>query len=184
MPCSSSMRAIAAPTWPPPKTTTSSTAPSPGREQLAPLARRLGRADHDDPVARRDHVVAARERHRVAADDRRGPASPPGSAHSRSGTADDRRARALAWTSNSTICTWPSAKTSVCRAAGTPIDAGDGVRGLELGGDDEVDVEPPLAPELDVLDVRRADHRRRPRRLEPREDRRRRGSPRRATCTR
>ena len=47
--------------------------------------------------------------------------------------------------------------------------AGDRVRRLDLGRDDEVDVELTLAPELDVLDVRRADHRRRPRRLEPRE---------------
>ena len=40
-------------------------------------------------------------------------------------------------------------------------DAADRVRGLELGGDDEVDVELALAPELDVLDARRADHGRR-----------------------
>ena len=40
-------------------------------------------------------------------------------------------------------------------------DAADRVRGLELGGDDEVDVELALAPELDVLDARRADDRRR-----------------------
>ena len=39
-------------------------------------------------------------------------------------------------------------------------DAADRVRRLELGRDDEVDVELALAPELDVLDVRRADHRR------------------------
>ena len=40
-------------------------------------------------------------------------------------------------------------------------DAADRVGGLELGGDDEVDVELALAPELDVLDARRADHGRR-----------------------
>ncbi len=37
-------------------------------------------------------------------------------------------------------------------------DAADRVRGLELRRDDEVDVELALAPELDVLDARRADH--------------------------
>ena len=42
---------------------------------------------------------------------------------------------------------------------------GDRVRGLELGGDREVDVQPSLAPQVDVLDVRRPDHARRPRRL-------------------
>ena len=52
---------------------------------------------------------------------------------------------------------------------GDADDAADRVCGLELGGDDEVDVELALAPELDVLDVRRADHRRRPRRLAARE---------------
>ena len=41
--------------------------------------------------------------------------------------------------------------------------------GLDLRRDDEVDVELPLAPELDVLDVRGADHGGRPGRLEPRE---------------
>ena len=47
--------------------------------------------------------------------------------------------------------------------------AGDRVRGLELGRDREVDVEASLAPEVDVLDVRRPDHGRRPRRLDARE---------------
>ena len=36
------------------------------REERAPLARGLRRADHDDPVARLDHVVAAGKRQRVA----------------------------------------------------------------------------------------------------------------------
>ena len=43
------------------------------------------------------------------------------------------------------------------------------MRRLELGADDEVDVELTAAPELDVLHVRRADHRRRARSLAPRE---------------
>ena len=38
-------------------------------------------------------------------------------------------------------------------------DARDRVRGLELGRDDEVDVELALAPDLEVLDVRRSDDR-------------------------
>ena len=45
----------------------------------------------------------------------------------------------------------------------------DGVRRLELRGHGEVDVEPSLAPEVDVLDVRRADHGRRAGSLDARE---------------
>ena len=40
-----------------------------GGEERAPRACRLGRADHDDPVARRNRLAAAREGHGVAADD-------------------------------------------------------------------------------------------------------------------
>ena len=42
-----------------------------GRDQLAPLLGRLRRADHDDPVAGADRLVAARDHDVVAADDRR-----------------------------------------------------------------------------------------------------------------
>ena len=45
--------------------------------------------------------------------------------------------------------------------------AGDRMGGFELGRDREVDVQPSLAPEVDVLDVRRPDHARCPRRLHP-----------------
>ena len=44
---------------------------------------------------------------------------------------------------------------------GDADDPADGVCGLELGADDEVDVELTDAPQLHVLDVGRADHRRR-----------------------
>ena len=47
--------------------------------------------------------------------------------------------------------------------------ARDGVGGLHLRRDGEVHVEPPFVPEVDVLDVRGADHRRRARRLDARE---------------
>ena len=60
---------MAVPTWPPPYTITSSTALAAGREERAPRACRLRRADHDDSVARRNRLAAAREGHGVAADD-------------------------------------------------------------------------------------------------------------------
>ena len=72
---------------------------------------------------------------------------------------------AVASTANSPTCTWPSAKMSVCRAAGTPrmrliaYDVSSSV------GDDEVDVELAFAPEVDVLDARGPDDRRRAGRL-------------------
>ena len=44
--------------------------------------------------------------------------------------------------------------------------ARDGLGDLDLRRDHEVDVELPLAPGLEVLGARRADHRRRPRRSE------------------
>ena len=52
---------------------------------------------------------------------------------------------------------------------GNADDPADGVCSLELGADDEVDVELTDAPELHVLDVGRADHRRRVSSFTPRE---------------
>ena len=87
---------------------------------------------------------------------------------SRSGT-PTTSAVASSSTANSPTWTWPSAKTSVWRAAGTPRMRLIAYDGLELLGHDEVDVELTLPPQVDVLDARRADHRRRPGRLAPRE---------------
>jgi hypothetical protein len=58
-------------------------------------------------------------------------------------------------TSNSTIWTWPFRHADHMR---------DGVGGLELGRHDEIDLEQSLAPDLEVLDVCRADDRLRLRR--------------------
>ena len=107
----------------------------------------------------KDRLLATRDDHPLAADD---------AGHLRvawdpclaEGPPTTSSSTASAGTSNSTIWTWPSAKTSVWRAAGMPIEARDRVRGLELGRDHEVDVDLPLVPGLEVLDVGGADDRR------------------------
>ena len=63
-------------------------------EQRAPGAGRARRADHDDPVALRDDVVAARKRHRRAADQRED-ARVLGDARLAERAADDGRIGAL-----------------------------------------------------------------------------------------
>ena len=126
--------------------TTSRPCPSPGR-----AARPRRCAACGDPITTIRSpgwidCVAPRNHDLVAADDRAPRASPAAGAPRGAGVPSTARIGAPR-TSNSTICTWPSAKTSVCTRRGTPIDARDRVRRLDLGGDDEVDVELSFAPE-------------------------------------
>ena len=120
MPCSSRSRAIAVPGAAGAVDDDVADLAGARRDQLAPRLCRLRRADHDDPVAGADHVVAAGRQHLVAADDR----GDPGVRRQLRPRAAARRSRSRSprsSTSNSTSCTWPSANRSVCRAAGTPI---------------------------------------------------------------
>ena len=153
-----------------------------GPEQRAPALTARGDpiTTIRSPVA--DDVVAAGEDRLVAADDR-GDLRVLGICASRSGTAEDLRGGVLV---DVELADLHLAVGEHVRLAGgrDADDAADRVRGLELRGDDEVDVELALAPELDVLDARRADHRRRARRPRGGRTCRRRGSPRHATCTR
>ena len=170
MRCSSSCRAIATPTWPPPKTTTSSTTPSPGERSSPQAWAASGRADDDEPVARVDHRVAVRDRHRVSADLAHDPRVARDEAALPERLAEHVGVRELRDLELDHLHL--TVGEDVGLQGGRNADhAGDRVRRLDLGRDDEVDVEPTLAPELDVLDVRRPDHRRRARCLDPGEGR-------------
>ena len=112
-------------------------------------------------------LVAARQRHRPLADDRR---------HARVGRdhgiaerlAEDLRARTLGDVVLDDLDLALGEHVRLHRRADAD-HPGDRVGRLDLGRDDEVDVELPLAPELDVLDVGGADHGGRLGCLEPRE---------------
>jgi len=135
------------------------------REQRAPRAGRARRADHDDPVAHGDGVAAARERQRGAADQREdtGVLRDPRLAE---WAPDDVRIGARRDLELDDLHLTVGEDVGVPRG-GHPDRARDCAGGLELGRDGEVDVESTLAPEVDVLDVRRSDHDRGPRRLGP-----------------
>ena len=167
IPCSESVRAIAAPTCPPPKTTTSSTTPSPGASSAPHVRAALGRADHHDPVSFADHVLAARQGHRRLADDAQD-ARVVRDARLPQGTADDGRVGALGDLELDDLNLAVGERVGL-PGGRHPDRARDRVRGLELRRDREVDVEAALAPQVDVLDVRGPDHDRRARRLDARE---------------
>ncbi len=107
-----------------------------------------------------DLVVAAGEDRLVAADDRRDLRVLRKRRHRAAGrptTSGD----AASSTSNSPTCTCPSAKTSVCRAAGTPRMR---LIAYAVSSSEETTKSTsswPFAPEVDVLDARRADDGRR-----------------------
>ena len=131
-----------------------------GGDDLAPRLRRLGRADHDDPVAGPDHVVAARKAHLLAADDR-GDARVGGKLRVAHRHADDTRVRALVDVELDELHLTFGEQVGLARRRDADR-ARDRVGGLDLRGDDEVDVELPLPPHLEVLRIRRPDDRRRP----------------------
>ena len=142
--------------------------PPSGQRRAAPRLDRPGRADDDDAIAVPDLVVPAREDRLVAADDRRhlrvlgnlGVAQRDAHHGRRRGVVDLELADLHL----------PVGEDVGLSRRRDAEDAADGVRRLELGRDDEVDVELPFAPEVDVLDARGADDgRRAPRRLAPRE---------------
>ena len=184
MPCSSSTRATAVPAWPAPKIDhvldpagrrARSARPTPAPPR-ASRSRRSGRRPGSTSSPRgSDRLVPADD----ARDSRVG-------RERRLAQRDAEQARVgcSRSTSNSTSCTCPSAKTSVCRAAGHADRPRDRVRRLELGRDDEVDVELALAPHLEVLGVRGAHDRRHPRCETPSRSSPRRCSSRPSRCTR
>ena len=127
--------------------------PLAGGEQRTPCLRRLRGADDDDAVAGLDLVVAAGQQHPVAADDRRDlrVGRSPGVAER---LADEIGRRALL---DVELDDLHLALREDVRlpGGGHTDDPADRMRGLELGADDEVDVELAGAPQLDVLGVRR-----------------------------
>ena len=183
MPCSSSSRAIAVPARPAPKMTTSLTFPEPGRDQLAPLLRRL-RASRSRRCGRR-RGSSRRRAGRIISSPRMMLATfeSGGSGASRSGTPRTVGLERLldVELDELHLAVREDVRLPRGRHADRPRDR---VRRLELGGDDEVDVELALAPDLEVLGVRRAHDGRRLRRDAPSRTSPRRGSPRRARCRR
>ncbi len=159
IPCASSTRAIAAPTRPAPKMTTSRTAPPSGQRSALHSFAGPRRADDDDPVAGADLVVAAGEHRLVAADDR-GDLRVRGDRRVAERDADDLGRRVLLDVELADLHLAVREDVRLSRGRDAD-DAADRVRRLELGPDDEVDVELALAPEVDVLGARGADHRRR-----------------------
>ena len=134
---------------------------------VAPLPRRVGRADDDDAVADLDRLVAARDDNRVAADDAR---------DLRVGRDRGLSQRHADHAGPSSIVELDDLHLAVGEDVGLPRrrhadDPRDGERRLALGRDDEVDVELALLPDLEVLLVRRAHDGLRLRRELLREDR-------------
>ncbi len=143
-------------------------APLVGRQPVAPLSRGLGRADHDDSVARLDDSFAPRDDRRVPTDDRddTGVGRQRGLAE---GDPDEPAGVAVVDLELDDLNLTVGEDVRLPR--GRHADRlGDRVRGLELGGHREVDVEATLLPELDVLHVGGANDRRRLGRIRPRED--------------
>ena len=120
MPCSSRTRAIAEPTCPAPNTTTSRTVASSGASSRLQTCAASGEPMTTMRSPGWDDVVPPGKQHRVAADDGRD-LRVPRKRRVAQLRPPRRRRDAPSSTSNSTIWTWPSAKTSVCRAAGTPM---------------------------------------------------------------
>ena len=118
------MRAIGVPVSPRAEDDDVVDRPGAVREDVAPLARGLGRPDHDHAVAGLDRLVAARDDHAGRPWMMLATFESGGISASRSGwptVSSDGRARPARRTRRSS--TWPSAKTSVCCAAGHADDA-------------------------------------------------------------
>ena len=141
--------------------------PARGPEERAPRLRSFRRADDDDPVAAHDRVTAAGKDRSPAPDDRGdlGVFRDGGVAQR---NVDDLGGRVLVDVELADL-NLPLGKHVRLAGRGHADDPRDRVCGLELGAHDEVDVELPRAPELDVLDVRSPDDRRRAARVPPRE---------------
>jgi hypothetical protein len=135
-----------------------------GGEQRSPGTRGARRPDHHDPVAFADLVLTARQRHRALSDQREH-ARVVGDARLAERAADDGRVGPLRDLELDDLHLAVREDVRLPRRR-HPDRARDGVSGLELRRDGEVDVEPALPPEVDVLDVRRPDHDRRARRLD------------------
>ena len=182
-PCSTSARAIAAPSSCAPHTTTSCTSARRGATSCAPLARRAAASPTTTMRSPGlDLRVAAHEDRPAVADDRRRCATRPAAARPRSVAATTSLA--------------PSRHVEL-DDLDAPLREHVGVprrrhadrrrrrpRGLQLGGDDEVDVEPALAPDIDVIRALRTHDRLRARARRCARTCRRRGWPRRARCRR
>ena len=154
----------------------------PGHDQRAPRLCRLGRADHDDPVARLDRLVAARDHDLVAPDDR-GDAGVGRDLRLAQRHAEEARI-GLGGDVELDELHLPIGEDVRLARRRDGDRARDRIRRLDLGRDDEVDVELALAPDLEVLGVRGADDGRRPRASRPSRSSRRRCSTRRGTCRR
>ena len=121
-------------------------------------ARRLGRADDDHAVAGLDRLLPARDDHPVAPDDARD-LGVRGDHRAPQGLADD-----LVGLGSDRHVELDHEHLTLGEDVGLPRsrnsdDARDRIRRLELGRDDEVDVELALPPDFEVLDVLRPDDR-------------------------
>ena len=142
-----------------------------GRDQLAPELGGLRRADHDDAVAGAEIVSSPRgittaSSRMIAATRESG-----GSVRLAQRCAEQARVGLLGDVEldHLHLPLGEGVRLARRRDADRPRDR---VRRLDLGGDDEVDVELALPPDLEVLGVRRADDRRRPVRAGLRDHRR------------
>ncbi len=130
-----------------------------GPQERAPGLGSTRRADDDDPVPGRDRVVPSGKDRLVAPDDR-GDLGVLGDLGVAERNAEHVRRRVVVDVELAELHL--ALREHISLAGGRDAeDAADRIRGLELGRDDEVDVELALAPELDVLDARGADHGRR-----------------------